>query len=132
MGLYRRKWPRKDGRIMTSKAWWMSAMLDGQQVCKPTGTTNKRIAQQLYDNWRSEIAQGQFNLLKKAPTLKEWAEKYLKTVDHLNTRKRYECSKNNLVAFFGEETHLDLISTARIEEFKQHRKEQKVKASTIN
>jgi len=132
MGLYRRKWPRKDGRIMTSKTWWMSAMLDGRQVCKPTGSTNKRIAQQLYDNWRSEIAQGQFNLLKKAPTIKEWAEKYLKTVDHQNTRRRYTCSKANLMAFFGEEARLDHISTARIEEFKQHRREQKVKPSTIN
>ena len=132
MGLYRRKWPRKDGRIMTSKAWWMSAMLDGRQVCKPTGTSNKRIAQQLYDNWRSEIAQGQFNLLKKAPTIKEWAEKYLKTVDHENTRRRYACSKENLIGFFGDETRLDHISTSRIEQFKQARREEKVKPSTIN
>jgi integrase len=110
----------------------MSAMVDGRQVCKPTGVTNKKIAQKLYDTWRAEIAQGRFNLLKKAPKLKEWAEKYLKTVDHLNTRRRYECSKENLVAFFGEEAHLDHISTARIEEFKQHRREEKVKPSTIN
>jgi integrase len=132
MGLYRRKWPNKQGKIITSPPWWMAAMVDGKQVCKPTGVTNRRMAQQIYDAWKAEIAQGQFNLLKKAPKLKEWAEKYLKTVDHPNTRKRYECSKENLVAFFGEDTQLDHISTARIEEFKQHRREAKVKSSTIN
>ena len=93
MGLYRRKWLNKAGKSITSPPWWMSAMVDGRQVCKPTGVTNKRIAQQIYDAWRAEIAQGQFNLLKKAPKLKEWAEKYLKTVDHPNTRRRYESSK---------------------------------------
>jgi integrase len=132
MGLYRRKWPNKDGKISTSPPWWMSAMVDGRQVCKPTGVTNRRMAQQIYDTWKAEIAQGQFNLLKKAPKLKEWAEKYLKTVDHPNTRRRYECSKEKLVAFFGEETQLDHVSTARIEQFKQHRREAKVKPSTIN
>jgi hypothetical protein len=54
MALYRRKWPRKDGTIMTSKPWWMSAMVDGRQVCKPTGVTNKRVAQQIYDTWKAE------------------------------------------------------------------------------
>jgi len=110
----------------------MSAMVDGRQICKSTETTNKRVAQQIYDAWKAEIAQGQFNLLKKAPKLKEWAEKYLKTVDHANTRRRYESSKENLVSFFGEEAQLDHISTARIEQFKQHRREAKVKPSTIN
>jgi integrase len=132
MGLYRRHWRRKDGRVVTSPPWWMSAMVDGNQVCRPTGVTNKRTAQQIYDAWRAEIAQGQFNLLKKAPELKEWAEKYLKTVDHPNTRRRYESSKENLLSFFGEGTQLDHLSTARIEQFKQQRRAAGVKGSTIN
>jgi len=117
---------------MISKFWSMNAMIDGRQVCKPTGVTNRRMAQQIYDAWKAEVAQGQFNLLKKAPKLKEWAEKYLKTVDHQNTRRRYESSKENLVSFFGEGAQLDHLSTARIEEFKQKRREEGVKASTIN
>ena len=132
MGLYRRKWRNSDGKLITNPQWWMSGMVDGRQVCKPTGVTNKRTAQQIYDAWRAEIAQGQFNLLKKAPKLKEWAEKYLKTVDHPNTRRRYESSKENLVSFFGEGAQLDHLSTARIEQFKQQRREEGVKGSTIN
>jgi integrase len=132
MGLYRRKWPRKNGKVMTSKAWWMSAMLDGKQVCRSTGTTNKRVAHKIYDDWRNEISQGRFNLLKKPPALKMWAEKYLKTVDHDNTRRRYACSKENLTAFFGEEARLDHISPARIEQFKQARRIEGIKAATLN
>jgi integrase len=132
MGLYRRKWRNRDGKSITSPSWWMNAMVDGRQVCKPTGVTNKRIAQQIYDVWRAEVAQGRFNLLRKAPRLKDWAEKYLKTVDHPNTRKRYESSKENLVSFFGDGVQLDHVSTARIEQFKQQRREAGVKGSTIN
>jgi len=132
MGLYRRHWRNADGKVVTSPPWWMSAMVDGRQVCKPTGVTNKKLAQQIYDAWRSEIAQGQFNLLKKAPKLGDWTEKYLKTIDHPNTRRRYACSKENLISFFGEGAQLDHISIARIEQYKQHRREEGVKASTIN
>jgi integrase len=132
MGLYRRKWRNSDGKFITNSHWWMSAMVDGRQICKPTGVINKRTAQQIYDAWRAEISQGQFNLLKKAPQLREWSEKYLKTIDHPNTRRRYESSKENLVSFFGEGARLDHISTARIEQFKQQRREEIVKGSTIN
>lgn len=132
MGLYRRKWQRSDGKITTSKRWWMDAMVDGRQVCRATGTTNKRVAQKMCDAWRAEIAQGRFDLLKKSPMLKEWAEKYLKTVDHPNTRRRYASSKENLTTFFGDDARLDYISTAKIEQFKQQRRSQEIKGSTIN
>ena len=97
-------------------------MVDGHQVCRPTGVTNKKAAQKIDDAWKAEIAQGRFDLLKKAPKPAEWAEKYLKTVDHPNTRKRYESSKENLVSFFGEGAQLDHLSAARIERFKLQRR----------
>jgi integrase len=131
MGLYRRRWRRNDGRIVLSKVWWMTAMVDGRQVCKTTSTTNKRLAQKRQDAWRTEIAQGQYSLLKKAPNLTEWSEKYLESVDHPSTRRRYKSSEANLEAFFGD-SRLDHISTTRIEEFKRVRREDGVKAATIN
>ena len=132
MGLYQRTWRNREGKLINSPPWWMCAVVDGDQVCRPTGVTNKKAAQKIYDAWKAEIAQGRFDLLKKAPKLMEWAEKYLKTVDHPNTRKRYESSKENLVSFFGEGAQLDHLSTARIEQFKQQRREEGVKGSTIN
>lgn len=58
--------------------------------------------------------------------------KYLETVQHSNTRRRYACSRNNLISFFGDETQLNHISAARIEEFVRARRGEKVKAATIN
>jgi integrase len=129
--MYRRTWRRKDGTKVTSRAWWMTVIVDGRQVCKSSGTTNKRLAQQRQDAWRTEIAQGQYSLLKKAPTLKEWAERYLQSVDHPNTQRRYKSSMVNLVAFFAD-SRLDHVSTARIEEFKRARRATGVKAATVN
>jgi hypothetical protein len=43
MGLYRRQWRKEDGKLVTSSPWWMSAIVDGRQVCKPTGVTNKEL-----------------------------------------------------------------------------------------
>lgn len=131
MGLYLRTWRRKNGKRVKSKVYWMTAMVDGRQVCKSTASANKRSAQQRQDAWRTEIAQGQYSLLKKAPYLKEWAEKYLESVDHPNTRRRYKSSKANLEAFFGD-SRLDHISATRIEEFKRARRVGEVKTATIN
>ncbi len=131
MGLYRRRWRRKDGKIVLSKVWWMTAMVDGRQVCKTTGTSNKRLAQKRQDAWRTEIAQGQYSLLRKAPQLKDWADIYLESVEHPNTRRRYKSSEANLVTFFGD-SRLDHISAKRIEEFKRVRREDGAKGATIN
>src|SRR5277367_610683 len=131
MGLYRRKWRNKDGTLVKSKVWWMTAMIDGGQVCKTTSTTNKRVAQKRQDAWRTEIAQGQYSLLKKPPHLKDWADKYLESVELLNTRRRYKSSKAYLEVFFGD-SRLDHISASRIEELKRARREEGVKTATIN
>jgi hypothetical protein len=131
MGLYRRRWRRKDGKIVLSKVWWMTAMIDGRQVCKTTDTSNKRLAQKRQDAWRTEIAQGQYSLLRKAPQLKDWADKYLESIELPNTRRRYKSSEANLVTFFGD-SRLDHISAKRIEEFKRVRREDGVKGATIN
>jgi integrase len=109
----------------------MTAMIDGKQVCKTTGTSNKRLAQKRQDAWRTEIAQGQYSLLRKAPQLKDWADKYLESVEHPNTRRRYKSSEANLVTFFGD-SRLDHISAKRIEEFKRVRREDGAKGATIN
>ena len=135
MGLYRRKWEDKNGKVQQTKVWWISFMLPGLgQHCETTGTSNKRLAQKILDVRRAEIAEGRFaNLLKSnTPTLKDWATSYLATVQHPNTRRRYTCSKGNLIAFFGEGSKLSHISRARIEQFKTARREAGVKAATLN
>ncbi len=133
MGLYKRRWRDTRGRFHTSKIWDMCFTVPGMgQICESTKTTNKRVAQQIYDSRRGEIANGKFDLLKKAPQLEAWAKRYLESVEHLNTRRRYASSKENLVAFFGGQQRLDHISASRIEEFKRARREEGVKGATLN
>jgi integrase len=135
MGLYRRKWKDKNGKVHESKAWWIDFVIAGEgQRCEATGTSNKRLAQKILDIRRSEIAEGRYaNLLKSnVPKLNNWAEKYLSSVQHPNTRRRYASSKVNLISFFGDEAQLSHISSARIEQFKIARRESGVKAATLN
>lgn len=108
-------------------------MADARQRCEGTGEKNRRRAQEKLNIRLAEIAQGQFNLLKKhSSRLSEWSEKYLKSVQHANTRRKYASSRANLVSFFGEEAQLVHIGAARIEEFKQERREEGIKAATLN
>lgn len=107
-------------------------MAEGRQHCESTHTSNKRLARKILDTRRADVARGQFDLLKKAPSLKHWAEKYLESVAHPNTNRRYKSSKENLIAFFGEDLRMDHLSAKRIGEFKQARRADDVKAATIN
>jgi len=108
-------------------------MVDGKQISESTGETNRRLAQQKLNIRLAEIAQGQFNLLKKhGPPLGAWSQKFLESVQHDNTRRRYASSRANLVSFLGDGTQLAHISAARIEEFKRARRVEGIKAATLN
>jgi integrase len=111
----------------------MTYVADGRQHCETTRESNRRLAQQKLDVRHAEIVQGNFNLLKKhSPKVGEWSKKYLEAVQHANTRRRYTCSRANLVSFFGEDTQLVHISPGRIEEFRRARREERIKAATLN
>ena len=124
MGLYRRKWRRKDGKVVKSKTWWIDYMVDGHQHCESTGTSNKRLARKILDIRRAEIVEGRFSGLVKshAPTLKHYISEYLesRTDLHLNTRTRYGVSRRCLEDFFAA-TRLPDITDARIEDYKTAR-----------
>lgn len=135
MGLYRRRWKDKAGRLRVQRTWEMSYMMPGEgQVCESTHTTNKRLALKLLDTRKAEIAEGRYtNLLKsQCPNLKDWAAKYLESVQHPNTRRRYTSSNAHLLSFFGEGAQLRHISASRIEQFKRARRETGIKAATLN
>src|SRR5579863_961128 len=135
MGLYRRKRRSKDGETVTAPTWWMAVTVDGNQVCKSTGTSNKRLAQKILDTKRAEIHEGRFsNLLKShAPKLEEYSRQYIdsRTDLHPNTVRRYECSKKVLDAFFGQ-ARLPQISEDRIREYRSVRLRKGIRAAGLN
>jgi integrase len=121
MGLYRR-----------GKTWWMDFVVDGRQKCETTGTSNKRLAQKILDKRKGEIAEGRFNLPKSnPPTLKQWAEQFLETIAHPNTKRTYDSCIHVLLEFFGD-ARLSQMSPGRIEEFKLSRTRAGTGPATIN
>ncbi|MFZ0583192.1 MAG: tyrosine-type recombinase/integrase [Candidatus Acidiferrales bacterium] len=124
MGLYRR-----------GKIWWMAYMVDGRQHCESTGASNKRVAQKILDVRRAEIHEGRFASLLKShvPNLENYSRQYIdsRTDLHPNTKRRYECSKKALDAFFGK-GRLPEISEARLEEFKSARLREGAHAAGVN
>ena len=132
MGLYRRTWRNSDGKLITSPPWWMSLMIDGRQHCESTGTSNKRLAQKILDKRKGEIAEGRFNLPKSnPPLLQEWAEQFLGSIAHPNTKRTYSSCIQMLLNFFGD-ARLSQITPDRIEQFKLSRRRDGAGPATIN
>jgi integrase len=103
------------------KIWWIAYMVDGRQHCESTGTSNKRLAKKIHDKRKGEIVEGRFNLPKSnPPKLKDWAEQFLETVAHPNTKRVYGSCIDMLLSFFGD-ARLSQISPGRVEDFKLSR-----------
>jgi len=127
MGVYYRKFRKTGQRI-----WWLSYMVGGRQVFESSHSTSKRFAEKLLAIRKAEVAAGRYEILKPAPRLGDWTEKYLETVEHPNTKKRYTVSKINIVRFFGEDLLLSGVTPARIRDFISARRVKGVKSATIN
>lgn len=56
MGLYKRR---------SSECWQMCFFLEGRKVRKSTKTSNKKVAQRIYDKTKWQIAEGKYNPHKK-------------------------------------------------------------------
>ena len=114
------------------KIWWMAYMVDGRQHCESTGTSNKRLAQKILDKRKGEIAEGRFNLPKSNPPLLwEWAEQFLGSIVHPNTKRTYSSCIQMLLNFFGN-ARLSQITAGRIEDFKLSRRNDGTGPATIN
>src|SRR5579863_8592125 len=128
MGVYYRKF-RKTGR----RIWWLSYSVSGEQVFESSHSTSKRFAEKLLAIRKAEVAEGRYNFLKtQCPPLGEWSDKYLESVQHWNTRRRYKCSAANLTAFFGNGIKINQISASKIADFVRARRQEQVKAATLN
>jgi integrase len=114
------------------KIWWIAYMVDGRQHCESTGTSNKRLAKRILDKRKGEIAEGRFNLPRSnPPTLKKWAEQYLETIAHPNTKRAYSSCIQMLLSFFGD-ARLSQITPGRIEDFKLSRTKSGAGPAIIN
>jgi hypothetical protein len=66
--------------------WWMCFTYNGKQVRKPTETTDKKLAQRIYDKIKGEIAEGKWfeRLPGESITFREMIEKYMSEHSKIN------------------------------------------------
>jgi integrase len=121
MGLYRR------GQI-----WWITYSAGGRQRFESSRSERKRDARQLLEIRQGAAREGRLRLPKsKAPRFGEWAEQFLCTVAHPNTRRRYRSSVRNLDSCFGN-ARLSDVTPDLVEGFKEKRLASGIRTATVN
>ena len=123
MGLYKRQ-----------KVWWMSFVYQGGQIRKSTETTDRKLAQKIYDKVKWEIASGKWfeRLPGEEKTFEQMMEKFLD--EHASKKasyRSYESYVRNLNPFFGDYA-LTSITPKVINEYKLKRRNDGVKPGSIN
>jgi integrase len=120
------------GIYKRGKTWWISYTVGGRQRFESTRSTRKRDARQLLDIRKGAAREGRLRLTKsKAPRFDEYAQRFLLTIQHPNTEKRYRSSVRNLEACIGKMTLSDITSDV-IEDFKEKRLSDGVRTATVN
>ncbi len=121
MGIYQR-----------GKTWWITYFVGGRQRFESSRSTKKRDAQQLLDIRKGSAREGRLRLTRSnAPRFGDYTRSFLLTVQHPNTQKRYTSSVRGLAACFGN-VKLSDITADLIEDFKERRLSEGIRAATIN
>jgi integrase len=121
VGIYRR-----------GRTWWITYFVGGRQRFESSRSTKKRDARQLLEIRKGAAREGRLRLTKsKTQRLDEYAQRFLLTVQHPNTQKRYRSSVRSLVACFGNIKLSDITSDV-IEDFKEKRLSDGVRTATVN
>ena len=121
MGIYQR-----------GKTWWITYFVGGRQKFESSRSTKKSDARKLLDIRKGAAREGRLRLIKsKAPHFDDYARRFLLTVLHPNTQKRYRSSVRNLEACIGKMRLSDIRSDA-IEDFKEKRLSDGVRTATVN
>jgi integrase len=128
MGIYKRRDSRSTGRV-----WWISYFKGGHQHRESTGTTNKRLAEQLLAVRKAQVLEERWNLPRsRSPRVGDATENFLRSIPYQKTRSRYRSSINNFLRHFGERIRLSEITPESIFQFQQKRLEEGAGKATVN
>jgi hypothetical protein len=114
MGLFQRK------KMQKKKIWYFAIMRDGRRLQRSTGTSNNKLAQNIYENALSDIIKGKWFKNEKARTLtfRELWEHYRRKYE----KQRDETSSKHLLPFFGD-MKLAAIASEDVEDYILDRQE---------
>lgn len=126
MGLYKR-----------GLVWWMSLNYSGQQVRRSTETTDKKLAQRIFDKLKGEIAEGKWfeHLEGEDRTFNELMDRYMKEHSAVNkahtSHLRDKAIEKHLRKAFGN-LILTEITSRMIAEYKVRRRGEGLSPRTVN
>jgi integrase len=128
MGLYR----RSDGRHK-GKVWWISYVRAGKQYRESTGSTNKKIAENVLATRKAQVIEERWSFPRShSPGLEDFAKEFLKAKSHEKTRSRYQSSINNLLRHLTKNIKLADITPERVFSFQQARISEGAGKATTN
>jgi integrase len=108
-----------------SGLWYVRRMKDGKRKLFPTGTSSILEAREARDAFFTDIRRGKlgFETEKSKVTLKELVEKYLAwSESHHKGHQNYVGYCDEFIKSFGEDVHIDKITTWDIEKFLKSKK----------
>jgi integrase len=120
MGVFRKKSKNYTGK------YYISYSVNKKQYFESTGTHNRKEAESILALRKAAIFAQKWDTPLPAastPGLKEWAEKFLKSVQTDSTRIRYQMSVNQLYRHWGDDTRISKITSRSIAEFIEKRQE---------
>jgi integrase len=114
----------------------MSLSHQGTQVRRSTGTSDRKLAEAILAKVRVSIIEGQYfdRREEKERTFAEMMDRYTKEISAqktLGSHLRDKAALKHLLPYFGEKT-LAQITPKLISAYKVKRREERVKASTVN
>lgn len=126
MGLYKR-----------GTLWWMRFSIQGKQIRRSTGTSDRKLADKIYKKVMGEIAEGDWfdKLPGEEKTLSELFAKYLK--EHSKPNKsgksyvRDRAIAARMLQEFGDVTLVE-IRVGEVFEYKKKRRAESVAPATLN
>ncbi len=118
------------------QTWWMSFSINGQQIQKSTGTSDRKIAEAIFHKVKAEVAERKWFEVPvgRDMTFSDLMEKYLKEVSPSKaplTHNREKSLAAHLQAFFGD-LMLLAITPQRVSAYKVKRREDGAAPQTIN
>ncbi len=123
MGLYKR-----------GGTWWMSLTFHGRRIRRATGTTNKRLAEEVLAKVKTSIVEGTwFDVAEeKSRTFGELLDEFVKDRSRRGRKMRfYDPIVSRLRGSFGDLT-LDQVTLSRLRDYKDQRRTDGVGPATIN
>jgi len=122
------------GLFKRGAVWWMNFSLNGVQKRQSTGTSSKRLAEEIYWKVKTQIIEGRYFELQARETVFEDLKQEMLIDYQLNQKKsadRLERSIKHLNSFFSGMRFVD-ITTSLIQRYILSRKDSDAKNATIN